>query len=472
MTKFEWLQSVKVLRRADKDSQLHLFGLPKGLERVRQAAERDRNVRFTSLWHHVYNIEALGKAYYSLKRDAAPGVDGETWRDYGLELEGNLRDLSDRLKRGAYRAKPVKRAYIPKSGGRKRPLGVTALEDKIVQRATTTVLNAIYETDFVGFSYGFRPGRSPHDALDALYAAVMTKKVSWVLDADIRGYFDAIDHDWLMKFIEHRIADKRVLRHIKKWLNAGVLEEGTKVVVEEGVPQGGSISPLLANVYLHYIFDLWAHQWRQKHATGDIIIVRFCDDFVVGFEHQQEAEQFKEALIARLQEFNLELHADKTRLIEFGRFAEKNRKRKGLGKPETFDFLGFTHICGRTQRGKFIVLRHTIGKRMRRKLIELGNELQKRLHVPVPSVGKWLRSVLSGHFRYFGVPGNSRKLESFRYHLSQLWYKVLRRRSQRSKLNWDRMNRLIERWLPKVRVMHPYPDFQLYVSTRGRSPVR
>jgi group II intron reverse transcriptase/maturase len=429
-------------------------------------------MRFTSRWHHVYNIEALGKAYYSLKRDAAPGVDGETWRDYGLELEGNLQDLSDRLKRGAYRAKPVKRTYIPKSDGRQRPLGVTTLEDKIVQRATATVLNQIYETDFVGFSYGFRPGRSPHDALDALYAGAMTKKVSWVLDADIRGYFDAIDHDWLMKFVEHRIADKRVLRHIKKWLNAGVLEEGAKVVVEEGLPQGGSISPLLANVYLHYVFDLWAHQWRQKHATGDIIIVRFCDDFVVGFEHQQEAEQFKEALVERFEKFNLELHADKTRLIEFGRFAEKNRERKGLGKPETFDFLGFTHICGWTRKGKFMVLRHTIGKRLRRKLMELGNELQKRLHMPVPLVGKWLRSVLNGHFRYFGVPGNSRKLESFRYHLSQLWYKVLHRRSQRTKLNWERMERLIKRWLPKVRVMHPYPDFQLYVSTRGRSPVR
>ena len=472
MAKFEWAPSVKTLRRPYRASQLHLHGLPQALERIRQAANRDRKMRFTSLWHHVYNIEALGKAYWSLKRDAAPGVDGETWRHYGLELEDNLRELSDRLKRGAYRAKPVKRAYIPKSDGRKRPLGVTTLEDKIVQRATTTVLNEIYETDFVGFSYGFRPGRSPHDALDALYAAVMTKKVSWVLDADIRGYFDAIDHDWLMKFIEHRIADKRVLRHIKKWLNAGVLEEGTKIDVEEGVPQGGSISPLLANVYLHYVFDLWAHQWRQKHATGDIIIVRFCDDFVVGFEHRHEAEQFKKALVERFQKFNLELHPAKTRLIEFGRFAEKNRKRKGLGKPETFDFLGFTHICGRTQNGKFIVWRHTIGKRIRRKLKELGSELRKRLHVPIPLVGKWLRSVLRGHFRYFGVPGNSRKLESFRYHLSQLWYKILRRRSQRSRLNWDRMKRLIERWLPKVRVMHPYPDLQLYVTTRGRSPVR
>ena len=302
MTKFEWPQSVKVQRRPARDRQFHLFGLPKALERVRQAAERDGRMRFTSLWHHVYNIEALGNAYHSLKRDAAPGVDGETWRHYGQELEGNLDDLSGRLKRGAYRAKPVKRVYIPKSDGRQRPLGVTTLEDKIVQRATTTVLNAIYETDFLGFSYGFRPGRSPHDALDALNAAVMTKKVSWVLDADIRGYFDAIDHEWLMKFIEHRIVDKRVLRHIKKWLNAGVLEEGTRDVSEEGVPQGGSISPLLANVYLHYVFDIWAHQWRQTRATGDMIIVRFCDDFVVGFQYRQDAEQFKEMLDERFRE--------------------------------------------------------------------------------------------------------------------------------------------------------------------------
>lgn len=472
MTKFEWTRNVRTLRRPYRARQLHLHGLPKSLERVRQAANRDKRMRFTSLWHHVYSIDALGKAYYSLKRDAAPGVDGETWREYGKGVADNLRDLSKRLKRGAYRAKPVKRTYIPKSDGRHRPLGVTTLEDKIVQRATTAVLNQVYETDFVGFSYGFRPGRSPHDALDALYVGAMTKKVSWVLDADIRGYFDAIDHDWLMKFIEHRISDKRVLRHIRKWLNAGVLEEGAKIEAEEGVPQGGSISPLLANVYLHYIFDLWAHQWRQKHATGDIVIVRFCDDFVVGFEHRQEAEQFKEALVERFRKFNLELHADKTRLIEFGRFAAQNRERKGLGKPKTFDFLGFTHICGRTQKGKFIVLRHTIGKRMRRKLMEIGIELRRRLHLPIPLVGKWLRAVCNGHFRYFGVPGNSRKLRSFRYHLSQQWFKVLRRRSQRSKLNWERMERLIERWMPKVRVMHPYPDFQLYVSTRGRSPVR
>jgi RNA-directed DNA polymerase len=446
--------------------------LPNAMERIRQAASRDKRLRFTTLWHHVYNMEHLRKAYFGLKRNAAPGVDGETWRHYGENLEENLQDLCGRLKRGAYRARPVKRAYIPKSDGRQRPLGVTVLEDKIAQRTTVEVLNAIYETDFLGFSYGFRPGRSPHDALNALYAGIMTRKVSWVLDADIRGYFDAIDHEWLMKFIKHRIADKRVLRHIKKWLNAGVLEDGAVTRGKEGVPQGGSVSPLLANVYLHYVFDLWADQWRRKHGSGDVIIVRFCDDFVVGFQYQKDAERFLVELQDRFLEFNLELHKDKTRLIEFGRFAIENRQRQGKGKPETFDFLGFTHICGKNRNGKFTVYRHSIGKRIRVKLMELKIELRRRLHSPVPVVGKWLRVVLLGHYRYYGLPGNSRKLEAFRYHLSRLWYKTLLRRSQRNRLNWERMDRLINRWLPNPRIWHPYPDLSLYVTTRGRSPVR
>ena len=446
--------------------------LPNALERIRHAAVEDRKLRFTTLWHHVYNIAHLRSAYYALKRDAAPGVDGETWRHYGESLEENLPDLADRLRRGAYRAKPVKRTFIPKADGGQRPLGVTALEDKIVQRATAEVLSAIYEADFVGFSYGFRPGRSPHDALSALYAGVMTRKVSWVLDADIRGYFDAIDHEWLMKFIEHRIADKRVLRHIKKWLNAGVLEDGTRRRSEEGVPQGGSISPLLSNIYLHYVFDLWAKQWRQRHARGDVVIVRFCDDFVVCFQHKWEATRFLADLRERLGKFNLELHDDKTRLIEFGRFAAQNRKRNGKGKPETFDFLGFTHVCGRTRKGKFIVHRHTVRKRMRAKLLELKSELRRRLHYSVPVVGKWLRAVLLGHYRYYGVAGNGRKLNALRYHLCRLWHRTLKRRSQRHRLTWERMSRLIARWLPHPRIWHPYPDLRMYVITRGRSPVR
>ena len=446
--------------------------LPNAMERIRQAACRDKQLRFSTLWHHVYDIEHLRGAYFGLKRNAAPGVDGETWRHYGMQLEENLQDLSDRLKRGAYQAKPVKRAYIPKPDGRQRPLGVTTLEDKIVQRATVEVLNAVYETDFLGFSYGFRPGRSPHNALNALYAGITTKKVSWVLDADIRGYFDAISHEWMVKFIEHRIADRRVIRHIKKWLNAGVLEDGSRTYSEEGVPQGGSISPVLANVYLHYVFDLWIERWRHQQAAGDVIVVRFCDDFVVGFQYQQDAESFLDALKERFHKFNLELHEGKTRLIEFGRFAAQNRKRQGKGRPETFDFLGFTHICGETRKGKFTVLRHTIAKRIRAKLLELKRELRLRLHWPVPAVGKWLRVVLLGHYRYFGVPGNSRKLEAFRYHLSRLWFKTLRRRSQKYRLIWERMIRLINRWLPRPRNYHPYPDLSVYVITRGRSPVR
>lgn len=446
--------------------------LPNAMERIRQAACRDKGLRFTTLWHHVYNIEHLRKSHFMLKRDAAAGVDGETWRHYGEDLEENLQDLAARLKRGAYRAKPVKRAYIPKPDGRQRPLGVTVLEDKIVQRTTVEVLNAIYETDFVGFSYGFRPGRSPHDALSALYAGIMTRKVGWVLDADIRGYFDAIDHEWLMKFIEHRIADKRVLRHIKKWLNAGVLEDGALRRSEKGVPQGASVSPLLANVYLHYVLDLWADQWRRKHADGDVTIVRFCDDFVIGFQYQTDAQRFLVELEKRFLQFNLQLHKGKTRLIEFGRFAAANRSRQGKGKPETFDFLGFTHICSRTRNGKFIINRHSIGKRIGAKLMELKMELRRRLHRSVPEVGKWLRVVLLGHYRYDGLPGNGRKLEAFRYHLGRLWYKTLLRRSQRKHLNWERMERLINRWLPNPRICHPYPDLSLYVTTRGRSPVR
>lgn len=441
-------------------------GAHSALERVRQAARRDRKLRFTALLHHVYNPETLREAYFGLKRDAAPGVDGKTWRRYGEELEGNLRDLSQRLQRGAYRAKPVRRTFIPKPDGRQRPLGVPALEDKIVQRATTQVLNAIYEVDFLGFSYGFRPGRSQHNALDALYTGLLTRKVNWVLDADISGFFDAIDRSWLVKFIEHRIADRRVVRLIQKWLNAGVLEDGKRTVSAKGTVQGGSISPMLANVYLHSAFDLWVQQWRKKRARGDVIVVRFADDFIVGFQHRQEAEQFLDELRQRIAKFGLELHADKTRLIEFGPFAAENRKRRGQGKPETFDFLGFTHICAKKRsNGRFTVLRQTMRKRLQAKLKELKFELRRRLHDPVPAVGKWLRSVLVGHMRYYGVPMNGRALALFRYRVVWLWYRALRRRSQKSRLTWERMQRLVKRWLPPVRIYHPYPLRRLGVIT-------
>src|ERR1700730_16743858 len=380
---------------------------PSALERVRQAAGKDKKLRFTALLHHIYNLETLRMAYFSLKKEAAPGVDGETWRHYGEQLEVNLQELSERLKRGAYRAKPVRRVFIPKADGRQRPLGVPALEDKIVQRAAVEVLNAIYETDFLGFSYGFRPGRSQHQALDALYTGLLTKKVNWVLDLDIRGFFDAISHEWLVKFIEHRMADRRVVRLIQKWLNAGVLEDGKRIRTEEGTPQGGSASPLLANVYLHYVFDLWVQAWRRKQAHGDVIAVRYADDIVVGFQNETDAKQFLVELTERFRKFSLELHPDKTRLLEFGRFAARNREERGGGKPETFNFLGFTHICGKTRsNGYYTVLRQTIRKRMQAKLSEVKDELRRRMHDPIPEVGQWLRAVVGGHIRYYGVPIN------------------------------------------------------------------
>jgi len=443
----------------------HRDGTRSALERVREVAERDKTVRFTTLLHHVYNTEHLRAAYYALKRDAAPGIDGETWEHYGQALEANLADLSGRLKRGAYRAKPVKRAYIPKADGRQRPLGIPTLEDKLVQRATVEVLNAIYETDFLGFSYGFRPGRSPHHALDALYTGLLTRKVNWVLDADIRGFFDAIDHGWLVKFVEHRIADRRVVRLIQKWLNAGVLEDGTRTWSEEGTPQGGSVSPLLANVYLHYVFDLWARRWRKTQAHGDVIVVRYADDFIVGFQHRADAERFLPELRERLAKFKLELHPEKTRLLELGPFAAENRRRAGEGKPETFDFLGFTHICGKTRDGRFTVVRQTIRKRVQAKLREVKAELWRRLHDPIPVVGAWLRQVVSGHTRYYGVPMNSRAIVMFRFQVGWLWHRALARRSHTGHVSWERMRRLIERWLPPARICHPYPLRRLGVVT-------
>jgi RNA-directed DNA polymerase len=436
------------------------------LERVRQAATRDKKVRFTALLHHIYDIDRLRTAYLALKREAAPGVDGETWRHYGETLEEHLHDLSERLKRGAYRAKPGRRVYISKEDGRQRPLGVPALEDKIVQRATVEVLNAIYETDFLGFSYGFRPGRSQHDALDALYTGLLTKKVNWVLDIDIRGFFDTIDHGWLVQFVEHRIADRRVVRLIQKWLNAGVLEEGKRTQVEEGTPQGGSASPLMANVYLHYVFDLWVRTWRQKQASGDVIVVRFADDIVVGFQVKSDADRFWVELAERFRTFHLELHPEKTRLLEFGPHAAEHRRRRGLGKPETFNFLGFTHICGtKRSNGRFTVRRQTIRKRLQAKLSAVKIELRRRMHDPIPVVGTWLRAVVGGHIRYYGVPTNSHALFIFRYQVGRLWHRTLSRRSQKGYVSWDRMRRLIDRWLPPARVCHPYPLRRLGVIT-------
>jgi RNA-directed DNA polymerase len=448
--------------------------LNQALARIRKAAKEDRQQRFTALWHHVYNVDRLRQAYSELKRDASPGIDGETWESYGRNLEDHLEDLSGRLKRGAYRPRPVKRVYIPKGGGRERPIGVTALEDKIVQRATVEVLNAVFEVDFLGFSYGFRPGRSQHNALDAVIVAIERRKVNWVLDADIRGFFDTMDHEWVMRFVEHRIADRRVQRHILKWLKAGVLEDGSWHEVEEGIPQGGSISPLLANLYLHHVLDRWVDWWRRHEACGDVIVVRYADDFIVGFQYKNDAKRFHATLKERMKKFNLELNEAKTRLIEFGRFAGENRAKRGVGKPETFDFLGFTHICGKKRNGKFHVRRKTMRKKLRAKLQALGMALRRCINQRIATVGRWLAKVVSGHYQYYGVPHNCHSLHTFRWEVTRRWFKMLNRRSQKRKrkITWDRMEQIADRWLPLPRIVHPYPSERLHVITQGRSPVR
>ena len=443
-----------------------------GLERVRAAATRERRQRFTALLHHVYDVERLRAAYAAIKRDAAAGIDGETWRHYGEALEANLHDLAARIRRGAFRASPVRRVYISKADGRQRPLGVPTLEDKIVQRAVAEVLNAIYEPAFLGFSYGFRPGRSPHQALDALTVGIETRQVNWVLDADIRGFFDTLNHEWLIRFLEHRIADRRVVRLIEKWLRAGVLEDGQRVRSEVGTVQGGSISPLLANIYLHYVFDLWLQRRRQRQTQGDVVVVRFADDFVVGFTHREEAVRFLTELRERFARFGLALHPDKTRLIEFGRWADRNRRGRGDGKPETFNFLGFTHSCSKTRAGRFTVLRQTMRRRWQGKLQTVTAELRRRLHAPIPAQGAYLRAVLTGHVRYYGVPRNAPCLHAFRHALVGRWRAVLMRRSQTAFVSWQRMVRLSTRWLPTPHICHPYPNQRLAVITQGRSRMR
>lgn len=443
-----------------------------GLERIRRAAEKDKKQQFTALLHHIASVDRLRSAYQSLRRDAAAGIDGVTWGSYQENLEVKLSDLSGRIHRGAYRASPVERRHIEKESGGTRPIGIPTLEDKIVQRATVEVLNAIYEGDFLGFSYGFRPGRNQHQALDALSVGLFRKKVSWVLDADLRGFFDNLDRAWLVKFVEHRIGDRRVVRLIQKWLNAGVLENGERIDSETGTVQGGSISPLLANIYLHYAFDLWIHQWRQRHARGEVIVVRYADDFVVGFQYREEAELFLTDLRERLARFRLELHPNKTRLIEFGRFAAEFRRRRGLGKPETFNFLGFTHMCGKTRNGKFMVRREPMRKRRQAKLKAVSQELRHRLHESIPDQGEYLRAVVNGYNAYFGVPGNSQALQAFRFAVGRIWCRTLRRRSQKHRMPWSRMKRYLARWLPPARICHPYPDQRFDVRTQGKSPVR
>src|SRR5438552_1397084 len=438
-------------------------GVSQGLAGVRKAARGHKEMKFTALLHHL-TVDLLRDSFYSLKKKAAPGVDGVTWQEYESGVENRLVDLHGRVHRGAYRALPSRRVYLQKEDGRQRTLGVAALEDKIVQQAVVTILNQIYEEDFLGFSYGFRPGRSQHQALDALSYALLRKKVNYVLDADIRGFFDNLDKSWMIKFVEHRVADPRILRLIQKWLNAGVMEEGKWSETKTGTPQGSVISPLLANIYLHYAFDLWVDVWRKKWAQGDVVVVRYADDIILGFQHQAEADRFLENFRERLGGFGLELHPDKTRRIEFGRFAEQNRKRSGEGKPETFDFLGFTHISGKNRLGRFTVRRKTIRKRMRAKLRDIKQQLRERMHDPVRQTGQWLKSIVQGHFNYYAVPGNLDSLGVFRDRLIGQWWHTLRRRSQKHPIYWTRTLALADRWFPQPRVLHPYPAVRFAAS--------
>lgn len=433
------------------------------LGRVRQAAKARRKEQFTALLHHV-NIDLLRLSFYALKRNAAPGVDGVTWQDYESDLESNLQELHAKVHRGAYRAKPSRRRYIPKPDGRQRPLGIAALEDKVLQRAVVAVLNAIYEEDFLGFSYGFRPRRSQHDALDALIVGIDRKKVNWILDLDVRDFFGAVSHAWLIRFMKHRIGDERILRLIRKWLKAGVLEEGVVTESESGTPQGATVSPLLANIYLHYVFDLWAQQWRKRRATGDITIVRFADDAVLGFEHEAEARSFLEELRARFAEFSLSLHPDKTRLIEFGRHAAANREKRGCGKPETYTFLGFTFICGKSRKGRFLIRRKTRADRMRATLKRIKEELRWRMHESIPEQGRWLGQVVRGYFAYHAVPTNRPALRSFLIGVTERWKDALSRRSQRGKVTWERMTKIANDWLPQPRILHPWPGQRFNVK--------
>jgi group II intron reverse transcriptase/maturase len=433
------------------------ISVSQALERIRKVARERKKEKFTALLHHI-SIDLLEQAFFDLKEDAAPGVDRLTWKDYEADLDRNIEDLHDRVQRGAYRALPSRRVYIPKQDGRQRPLAVAALEDKIVQRAVVALLNAIYEEDFLGMSYGFRPGRGTHDALDALCVGIDSRKVSFILDADIRSFFDEISQEWLVRFLEHRIGDRRIIRLIQKWLMAGVLEDGVVSVSDRGTGQGSVISPLLANIYLHYVFDLWAVRWRRREATGDMIVVRYADDFIVGFQYESDARRFLDKMRERLREFALSLHPEKTRLIEFGRFAAERRQRRGLGKPETFNFLGFTFICGKTRAGKFQIQRKTRTDRMRAKLRMVQEEMRRRMHQPIALQGKWLRYVVNGYFNYHAVPTNSKALVAFRTEIARRWRRALIRRSDRTKLNWTQMKRLIDDWLPTPRILHPWPN--------------
>lgn len=444
-----------------------------GLFRVRQRAEKDKAVSFDNLFHFL-KVDLLRASFYELKRKAAPGLDGVSWYEYQQTLEERLPDLERELHVGSYRATPAKRTYITKEDGRLRPIGIQSIEDKVVQQACVTILNEVFEPNFMGYSYGSRPGRSQHDALDALHEGIVRRRINWILDCDIAGFFDNLPHDQLVDYIENRVADKRIIRLIRKWLKVGWMEDGVRHAGTIGTPQGAVISPLLANIFLHNVMDQWAKQWRSTEAKGDMIIVRYVDDAVFGFEHETEAHAFLEALHEQVEACGLTLHPTKTRLLEFGRFATGNRQKRGETKPETFDYLGFTHICGKTRKGKFCIKRITIRKRFRRKLKEIKEELRRRMHRPLSETGKWLASVMRGYFRYYAVPGNIKVLKELYTQLGRLWLHAIRRRSQKAKTRWtwERFYRLQNRWLPRPRIAHPYPNVRFDAKTQGRSRMR
>jgi RNA-directed DNA polymerase len=429
------------------------------LRRLHAAAKKDAHLHFTNLLHFVTPAR-LRQAFFALNRKAARGIDEQSWTSYEEEgLNAKLSDLHRRIHTGRYRPLPSKRLWIPKANGQQRPIGIAAIEDKIVQQALVWILQEIYEADFMGFSYGFRPGRGQHQALDAVYMAITTKKVSWILDADIQGFFDQLNHEWLIQFIRHRIHDKRLLDIVIRTLRAGVSEDGQRTSTRVGTPQGAVISPLLANIYLHYVLDLWAHQWRKRHARGEMYIVRYADDFVIGFQYEHDGKAFHQALQNRLQQFGLKLHPDKTRLIEFGRFAVQNRAEKQLGKPESFQFLGFTHLCEKRKASQsFQLIRQSIAKRQRLTLDKIKTSLLEKSWMHVNDLGRWLRSVVQGYYNYFGVPGNKASLESFRSEICRSWHKVLRRRGNKKPTTWRRIRELIRCWIPSTRIVHPFPN--------------
>lgn len=434
--------------------------------RIREAVNRNRKEKLTALLHHI-DVDILRAGFLSLKKSASAGVDQMTWGMYEAALEENLQCLHRRLHAGAYRALPSRRVYIPKADGKERPLGIAAMEDKIVQAATVMILTPIYEAEFLGFSYGFRPRRSQHDALDALAYGIKGRNIWWILDADISRFFDTINHEWLVRFLEHRIGDRRIIRLIQKWLKAGVLEQGERIDTLQGTPQGAVISPLLANIYLHYVYDLWVQSWRKRHASADMIVVRYADDTIVGFQYVSDANAFLNELRERLAKFGLSLHPEKTRLIAFGRFVATRRAAQGLSKPETFDFLGFTHICGKKRGGKgFQLWRKTKRKRKTETVKRIATELRHMRSSPIDEQGRWLAQVLRGHYAYFAVPTNLQAVRAVRHMVKIRWYLSLLRRSQRRRLTWRRMNVIVEKYLPMPRVLHPWPEQRFLVKHR------